>query len=550
MSVTAAAQGGAAAARAGQPAWRRELLLAVGWGTAIFLVTMVPYVIGYLTTPPGKVFNGFFYLGDDGSTYIAEMRAGANGAWGWSDPYVSKPVGAPVLLYMFYILSGKLAGLLHLPLFVAFHLARLTGAVALVFAARRAAVAVLPLGRTRSIGLLLVLTGAGAGYLLALTGLALGRESILGQPLLMADLHIPEISGMFSILTFPHFAWAAAMMGLGVVGVMGVAAAPVGRDAVGPMIWATLCMVVLVLIHPQMLVVLALLAVMVAAAYRPPARRWGALAVPFVVCLPLFAYYLYILALDPVVSAFARQWTQGAYAVLPTLFAFGVPLVLATVGILAGSIRQHPARLVMAAWLVVVLVLLYAPSPVSIQRRLFDGIFFPIGLLAAIGIEALSRRGRGFLSARRLSTYMVAACIVTSVLMLVVPVLIATSRVPDIYLDSSEAQAMDWMATGVGSGTPSAVLCVAGTGLFIPARAGDRVYTGNDSQTIDSDARRIAGAEAIRSGGIQLLAFMRAQETSYLFIGPRERASGVGPIGAGLNLVYDRDGVQIYRLEG
>ena len=40
----------------------------------------------------------------------------------------------------------------------------------------------------------------------------------------------------------------------------------------------------------------------------------------------------------------------------------------------------------------IVLVVLYLPNPVNIQRRLLDGIFIPVALLAALGIEVGWRR--------------------------------------------------------------------------------------------------------------------------------------------------------------
>ena len=528
--------------------WRRELLLAVALGTAIFVLTMVPYVVGYLTAPTGKVFNGFFFLGDDGSSYIAEIRAGANGAWAWSDPYISKPIANPVLLFMFYVLTGKLAGLAHVPVFVAFHLARLSGAIVLVFAVRRLAAATLPAGRVRTIAVVLALFGSGAGYLLALAGVASGQGAVLGQPLAALDLHIPEISGFFTVMTFPHFTWAAALMALAVVELMTVASAPNGAATAVPALRAGLYMLGLTMIHPQMVVVLGVLLLAMLLAFRTPVRRWPTLALPFLVCLPLFSYYLYILTSDPVVSAYVRQWQQGPYPVLPTLFAFGLPLALAVVAIVRGHLRQRPRLLVLAGWVGLVLLLLYLPSPVSIQRRLFDGIFLPMGLLAAVGVDVVARRARGVLGPRRLATYLVAATTLTSGLMVVVPISIASSRAPEIYLDVSEARAMDWLASGVGTGTPPAVMSVAETGLFIPARSGDRVYSGNYALTIDNSSRGQAAAAAIRSGGDALLGLMHEQGTTYLFVGPRERASGVGPLGPGLNLVYDHDGVQLYSL--
>jgi len=87
------------------------------------------------------------------------------------------------------------------------------------------------------------------------------------------------------------------------------------------------------------------------------------------------------------------------------------------------------------------------------------------------------------------------------------------------------------------------------TGLYIPEMAGDRVLVGHYSETIDYLARSAQERQALRKGDPGLGAFMVANDASYLFVGPQERAAGVGPMGPELTRVYDVGGVQIYRLQ-
>src|SRR5258708_38022513 len=62
------------------------------------------------------------------------MPQGWEGAWGWHNRYTTE--SSPVAyLFMFWIVIGHLAAILHLPLLVAFHLARMAGAFALMAAA-------------------------------------------------------------------------------------------------------------------------------------------------------------------------------------------------------------------------------------------------------------------------------------------------------------------------------------------------------------------------------------------------------------------------------
>src|SRR3984893_16041586 len=121
-----------ATAPAPQPRqWPRFALV---FAAIVALVSLLPYLLAYIWTPPGHHFAGFFFIADDATTYLAKMRQGADGAWLWNDPYTSEPHGG-VFLFSFYILLGHLAALLHLPLIAAYHVARISGAVALIIAA-------------------------------------------------------------------------------------------------------------------------------------------------------------------------------------------------------------------------------------------------------------------------------------------------------------------------------------------------------------------------------------------------------------------------------
>src|SRR5207245_3872859 len=112
-----------------------------------------------------------------------------------------------VFLFSFYLLFGHLAALLHLPLIAAYHLARVSGAIALVLAADQLCRRVLP-AELRRLALLLVVLGAGAGFLAQ----ALGNPSMLGSRVEALDLHLPAIRGWYSILAARHFSCAAALI--------------------------------------------------------------------------------------------------------------------------------------------------------------------------------------------------------------------------------------------------------------------------------------------------------------------------------------------------
>jgi hypothetical protein len=533
---------------AGSSSWRRELLLALVWGVAIFLVTLLPYLYAYATTPPGKVFNGFFFIADDAATYISKMREGAEGAWGWTDRYITTPLAQPVLLFLFYILWGKVAALLHLPLLVAYHLARLSGAIALVYACRALARAVLP-PTSRRLAVILALAGSGAGYLLLLLATVSGKDSIAGVRLEALDLHLPELSALYSVLAIPHFAWAAALMAISILQLMAIARASDRRAMVRPVLLAAIALVALCLIHPQMLFVLAPLALVYLVLRRSRLEAWVATAVPFVLCLPLLLYFLRVLGTDQVVVEWSRQWRHSAPGLISLVFGMGLPLALAAYALARRVFADRPELFLMAAWLLLVLALLYIPNPVNIQRRLIDGIYLPVAMLAAAGVTLVNER-RARPRARRRFTFAIASVSsISSLLVLAIAFRFAAIREPIIYLDAGEADAINWLADHRGTGTPPGALSEADTGLYIPELSGDRVYAGHYSETIDYFSRAHLARDAIRAGGPALTRFMAANDVTYLMVGPRERQQGVGVIAAELQRVYSAAGVDLYRLQ-
>ena len=544
----------------GHRRWQRGLVVAVVAGGLVFLVSLVPYLLARANAPAGKTFNGFFFLADDASTYIAKMREGADGAWGWRDPYISRPLASPVLLFLFYILWGKVAALLHVSMYVGYHLARLSGAIALVAGARLLAAECLPAGRPRRVALVLAIGGSGLGWILQLAAGVSGTHQVAGQQLDALELHLPELSGFYSIVAIPHFAWAAALMAFGLVGLLRLGDANLGSIPWGPLALATGALVAMCLIHPQMLFVLAPLAFIYLLMQRPPRRAYLLMAVPFAICLPLLIYFLRVLTGDPVVVAWAREWRHQAPDPLGFVFGLGLPLVLALVAAARWRSASPQLRLLMA-WVAMVFLMLYLPNPVNIQRRLIDGIYLPVAILAAAGLEEViarrgRRRGRFLRAAGPITVLAVGLSVLMSTLVFAAGMIAAAGREPIIYLDRGEVAAIDWLSIHRPAGLAPAVLSHPQTGLFIPARSGDRVYVGHYSETIDYLRKGRVALDAYGAGPAQVVALARDVGADYIFYGPLELAlspaSARPPVSAGAEAgveeVYARDGVFIYRL--
>lgn len=502
---------------------RRWPRFALGFACVIGAISLVPYLLAYLWTPPGHHFAGFFFIADDATTYLAKMRQGAEGSWLWNDPYTSEPHGG-VFLFGFYLLFGHVAALLHLPLIAAYHVARLTGAIALVLAADRL-VRRLLVPELHRLALALIILGSGLGFLAQV----LGNPSIFGSQLEALDLHLPELSGWYSILAIPHFAWATALIIFALLGLLDIAEHPRWR----PVVLTSLALIALTAIHPQMIPVIAMIwgayqALLFAWGQRPAWRSLIAQVLPFAATFPLLAYNAWILFRDPTIAEWARQWRHQAPGPLSLALSLGMPLILAIIGMRIAWRRRDRALALMLVWPPLVIALLYLPNVANIQRRLLDALYVPIGILAAVGVQALVVRfkpGR----ARRIKALLMTACCFSSAIVLAIALRFATGAFAEAYVNDDAWQAMQWLAAHHQANDRA--LSSPGAGQLLPAWAGVSVYVGHYSETLDyfQKIHNVAAVLQPDSPGASLEGFMQANSITLVYWGPDEAKTGFNP---------------------
>jgi hypothetical protein len=521
--------------------WPRFALV---FAAIVALVSLLPYLLAYIWTPPGHHFAGFFFIADDATTYLAKMRQGADGSWLWNDPYTSEPHGG-VFLFSFYILFGHLAALLHLPLIAAYHVARISGAVALIIAADQLCRRLLQ-PDLRRLGLVLVILGSGAGFLAQ----ALGNPSVLGSQLEALDLHLPEISGWYSILAIPHFAWATALIIAALLGLLRIAEAPAWR----PLALTSAALIALTAIHPQMIPVLGVIwvayqAVLYAWGARPSMRSVAAQAVPFLATIPLLGYNAWILFRDPTIAEWARQWRHQAPGPVSLALSLGLPLLAAMLGMVIAWRRRDRGLALLFVWPPLVIALLYLPNIANIQRRLLDALYVPIGVLAAMGIRTLTsrlRRARG----RRIEAMLVMACCLSSALVLAIALRFASGAFAEAYIGGDAWQAMQWLSAH--HQLSDRALSAPGAGQLLPAWAGVQVYVGHYSETLDY-FQKIRNVGAVLKPGrpaSTVRSFLHDNGITLLYWGPDEALTGYQPNDQPFLQPIHQDGtVTIYRVQ-
>lgn len=511
---------------------------ALPWALFALLLGSLPYVAGLLFAPPDAVFTGLIINPLDGNSYLAKMAQGARGEWLFHLSFTSEPHEG-VVLFPFYLMLGRLCSLVGVPLAVGYHAARLFGGLVLLLVGYQFLGVFLTDRRQKRIAYLLLCFSSGIGWLAVLAGIS------------STDIRLPESNTFYAILANPHFPFAmAAEVGAFLFLIRFLEA---GRSRFAMLSGA--CGLLLTLLQPFMALSLCLIASTYTVARWWSRRRlsWfdlrglaivmGLSAVPAV-------YAVVATSANPVMSSWMAQNVTPSPGVLEFAAGYGALGVLAIWGgISALRERQDIGRdriLLLVVWVVVTAGLLYAP--LSLQRRLSEGLHIPLAILAAISLARLTTLPR---LPRRLLGALALIMLVPTNLVLIVMAggAVAKHQYPE-YIGRSEVAAFDWLRQNTRA--DEVVLASPEMGNAIPARAGNRVYYGHPMETIDS-GRKLARIEAFYRGsvtGVEAVEFLDQARVQYVFWSEYERKLGTArpDSNAGVSVAFVTGDVTIFRV--
>ncbi|TMB46541.1 MAG: hypothetical protein E6J53_04765 [Chloroflexi bacterium] len=448
----------------GVETWRIPILT----GLVLALVTAIPYVFAYAVQPPGHVFMGFFFLGDDANTYLAKMRQGWEGSWAWQNRYTTESSPA-AYLFMFWILLGHIAAISNLPLLVVFHLARVAAAFALMAAAWLFTRHFIQDRSARRFAFFLCALGLGLGYVIQ----ALGHPVALGVALTLKAIERGSL-------------WLGVLAGVAWLGQASI--------------------------HPQMPILMGG-ATAVALMLRPaPPKGWMAAALAFAIPAPYVLYSYLAFVGNPQVE----RWTFHSKNALPPetvslLFAIAPQLLLAVFGLLPALRRRTREDLFLVAWLVLLAAILYLPNPAGdLRRRFLDGLYLPLVVLGARGMyEVILPRFRSARAHALVPFTYVALTTIGSAFLILAPLAVAGQ--PQYSVSTAEYAGLSWL----GAQPAGRVLCMPGVGLYVPAYSPDTVYVGHYDETFDYQSKTET-AYAVLTGRSDIEGFIRTNQIRYV----------------------------------
>ena len=538
---------------------RAELRWAGIAAAVVMALTCVPYLVGLLIRPDGWYYSGLLANPDEHNVYLAYMRQAHDGAWFILDPFTSEDQLGRVI-NLFFLLLGRLARVAHLPLAIAYHLARLVAGWLLLVSIYCLGAQLLPTVGGRRIALLLAALASGFGWAYRATPGA-PHPIDYGPGLVM-----PEAITFLSLLLSPLFSLSVFLM----IVTLAFGAYAMARGSARAAVPAGLAALFLGNIHSYDLVpvgaTLGAYGIYLLARRRLTARGVLLAATIAIIAAPSVLYQLWLLRAGEL-TLVVKMAGEPVSSPPPLFMAlgFGLPLALAAAG-LARAFRRDGsdvARL-LAIWLVLGFALLYLPSP--FQRKLAQGLYVPICLLAALGLSPLwsARDKRG----RAAAAVLLIALVLPSNLMFVARGIrdlrtnnaaYLTNGMPPLYLRPDQHEAL--MQLDRSASMEDLLLCNSFLGSYAPSVAGVRVYLGHWDETLDFAEKQRHLATFLRADTPEEARedFCRRNRVTHVlrdrseyddvYLSPQRRP-GYDPDGsAWLSRVQEEGRVTLYRVE-
>ncbi|MER3544611.1 MAG: hypothetical protein C4311_08395 [Chloroflexota bacterium] len=507
--------------------------------------TSLPYLVGYTRSSPELHFSGSFIYPQDGNSYLAKMRQGAQGAWLIHLPYTSE-AHAPAPVLMLYPLLGKLAVFTGLSFEATYQLARLAGGLALLAALGLFLRAFVPHRAWWHLAFALIVVSGGLGWLLsALFPKYIPLELLAPHLYIFAMLYSPPhmslgvavlllmfvgLRGLMEALTpgpspvaageggsgrvsfpFPQrgrgVAGEHSVRGEGwVVGLLGVALAFIRPETV-PIFWGVLTIYLIALVGARQV-----------APLRSAIRR----LLPAAIGLPVLAAVYATVMRNP---AFRAWMAQNPFpAPSPLDLALGLaPLLPFGLLALRGRRWWRGPGLFVTVWALTTPVLAYLPF--GSQSRLLSGIVIPWGILASEGwlrvIRPALRRGW-----RRWATMLwVGVAALSAIWFILMAAVYVSTRPADLFYPPAAREMAAWL-TAHAPDRP--VLSAWQTGNLLAAQGAVRVFLGHPIETLDyaakaTDVQHFFQATTTAEERRSLL---RRYGIGYVAYGPWERKLG------------------------
>lgn len=527
----------------------RQRLILTGFMCALLIVTGIPYAYGYLSAPPGRVFQGIVFNVPDIVQYWSWLRDHRT-ALLVPNRMTAEP-NEPALFNGLWLVLAQIQNIVGWTAPAIYQLLRILGGMSFLIVLWWFIGLCTPAPRERWTAYLIATLGGGFGWIWVVDKY-LGAGDVR-YPL---DLYVVEPNSFFALMALPHLLVAATM----ILGIFGCFLVGMRREA--PWRWyggAALLALLLGLSHAyDLIMIYAILGVYsmlrCIVARQVLWRLVGGLILIGAVSFPPAGYFTYLTSQNPLWREVLAQF-DNAGVFTPNLLHLPVLLGLSfVITIMYGIVSVQRLRRTSAwpaldvesptafiwVWTIVGFGLLYIPT--DFQIKMLNPYQIPLALLTSRAIwktiahiAALPAARRSMLSsiqalAQRRPMILAAAVVI---LMLPTNVYLLGWRLYDItrvaapyYLTDDQVAVLRWL--DARSDEHAVVLADLTIGQYVPALTGQRAVLAHWAQTVNyyqkrSDVERFFDSDTPAE---ERAALLRRSQVAYVIYGPEEQALG------------------------
>lgn len=501
----------------------------------------------FVTSPPGQVFSGIQFYSDDYAVYAHTVMQGIRGRWTVVDKFTSEPHPGS-LFHIQYLLLGKAFGppvgvilsILnpHIPVASAvYHLSRLIFGSLVLWAAWQFVKELDP-GPVGSLSFRL-----SAWILILFSGIFSKNLFPPTWPNLEPFFREPDVFTRFA--SQPHFlAGSLALLVTLTIFLKSLSQKVLNRNSL------SLIFVLSFLVGwtdpSTILTTITILSIYTLLTFLiSPSLSKIEIPVLFsltvtVALLPSVVYFRFLRTTEPWLTIAAFDSTQN-FNLMPEDFlpTFGLPLLLAPLGLFLLFKTRRTAAFLILSWLSAFILLFYFFAPIlSINRlRLFHPpVFIAIDLLAAYAIFRLSSYLIHKLELKLRLTVLSCCLLITGLVILpTIPSSIASLRgqlkeLTDystlVYPSVTTVEAFNYLKDN--SSESSVVAAMYEAGSMLPYFTGNTSFAGNLSETLNY-GQKSNDLSAFLAGKMTpetAEEFLIRSKIDYIFWGPQEKSAG------------------------
>lgn len=365
----------------------RRIPLAV-WGYALLLalMTSLPYIAGAISTPDGWAYSGAAMVPDgakvDYNSHMAKMWQGARGEFDYHLLFTHEDHAGLPTVQGFYVLLGAIAGSVSLNFPLVYHITRLVLTIIMVLAIWIFACRYLKEQGERWSALFFATIAFGWSWILFFVA-----PDLVTQPeRAPIELWLLDAYNLLGALIMPHFIAAIILQIIAFLTFDSWLSRPQPKH----ILILTVVLLLDAIIQPYVvLMTFPIFGIMVAHAVF--IRRTVIIKQAIWLIIPAIAHggiviFQYaMIANDPIWASFSAQNSTSS----PPIFYYVLGYLSLLIPMLLGwrhivrAVKNDSRWWLPIAWLVVVMLLLYAPFPT--QRRYLLGVQTPLALLAGLG---------------------------------------------------------------------------------------------------------------------------------------------------------------------